>query len=214
MKTTREALKTPIKVLLVTTLVIVLLGIGAFSVTKVGALQGSNGEITLEKATDIALKDAGFQKNEVSILKTKPDRDNGINKYDIEFLVDGIEYDYEIDATSGRIVKKELDREYANNTTKTDPAPSTTPTPDPAPNATPTPDPAPSTSYISVEEAKAKALKDAGLSSATYIKAELDRDDGIAYYDVEFKSGIYEYDYEINALTGAVIERDVDRDDD
>ena len=111
MKTTREALKTPIKVLLVTALVIVLLGIGAFSVTKVGALQGSNGEITLEKATDIALKDAGFQKDEVSILKTKPDRDNGINKYDIEFLVDGIEYDYEINALTGAVIERDVDRD-------------------------------------------------------------------------------------------------------
>ena len=117
MKTTREALKTPIKVLLVTTLVIVLLGLGAFSVIKVGALQGSNGEITLEKATDIALKDAGFQKDEVSILKTKPDRDNGINKYDIEFLVDGIEYDYEIDAQTGEILKKDVPKAPAAATT-------------------------------------------------------------------------------------------------
>lgn len=216
MKTTREALKTPIKVVLVTALVIVLLGLGAFSVSKVGALQGSNGDITLEKAIDIALKDAGFESSEATITKSKPDRDDGINKYDVEFLVDGIEYDYEIDATNGRIIKKERDREYIA-------APSTTPsTPQadlaPSTSASPSQQPAPSTSndtsYISVEDAKTKALADAGLTNATYIKAELDRDDGKTFYEIEFKSGGYEYDYEIDALTGAVLDKDIDRDDD
>ena len=71
MKTTRETLKTPIKVVLVTSLVILLLGLGAFSVMSVGALQGSNGSITLDKATEIALKDAGFEKSEVTNYKDK-----------------------------------------------------------------------------------------------------------------------------------------------
>lgn len=216
MKTTREALKTPIKVVLVTALVIVLLGLGAFSVSKVGALQGSNGDITLEKAIDIALKDAGFESSEATITKSKPDRDDGINKYDVEFLVDGIEYDYEIDATNGRIIKKELDREYGSKPSTTP----STPQADPAPStpAAPSQQPAPSTSndtsYISLEDAKTKALADAGLTNATYIKAELDRDDGKTFYEIEFKSGGYEYDYEIDALTGAILDKDIDRDDD
>ena len=234
MKTTREALKTPIKVVLVTALVIVLLGLGAFSVSKVGALQGSNGDITLEKAIEIALKDAGFESSEATITKSKPDRDDGINKYDVEFLVDGIEYDYEIDATNGRIIKKELDREYGSkpsttpSTPQADQAPSTStePSQQPATSTPVTPEvpsqqPAPKvsntstdTSYISVEDAKAKALADAGLTDATYIKAELDRDDGKTFYEIEFKSGGYEYDYEIDALTGAVLDKDIDRDDD
>ena len=112
MKNKREVLKTPIKILLVSGLVIVLLGLGAFSLARVGALQDSNGEITLDQAVDIALKDAGFAKEGVSFLKSKPDSDDMISKYDIEFLAGGIEYDYEIDAMTGTVIEKDVDRYY------------------------------------------------------------------------------------------------------
>ena len=112
MKNKREVLKTPTKVLLVSGLIIVLLVLGAFSLTRVGALQGSNEAITLDQAVDIALKDAGFTKEGVSFLKSKPDRDDMISKYDIEFQINGIEYDYEIDATTGAVIEKDVDRYY------------------------------------------------------------------------------------------------------
>ena len=38
-----------------------------------------------------------------------------------------------------------------------------------------------------------------------FSKAELDRDDMVVHYDIEFVSGKYEYEYEINAETGKVI---------
>lgn len=57
-------------------------------------------------------------------------------------------------------------------------------------------------------------LNHAGQSaSAVYFdKAELDYDDGIQKYELEFVSGNTEYDYEIDAVTGAILE--YDRDDD
>ena len=55
----------------------------------------------------------------------------------------------------------------------------------------------------------------AGLSEgkATELKAELDREDGRQQYEVEFKAGGYEYDYEIDAQTGKILEWDKDFDD-
>lgn len=66
--------------------------------------------------------------------------------------------------------------------------------------------------YIGEERAKELALQHAGVSAAkaTFIKAKLDREDGRMVYDVEFYSGQTEYDYEIDALTGAVISYDHD----
>lgn len=65
---------------------------------------------------------------------------------------------------------------------------------------------------ISVETAKEKALADAGVSAsaATFTKAKLDYDDGISVYDIEFYISGYEYDYEINAKTGAVRSKDIE----
>lgn len=70
----------------------------------------------------------------------------------------------------------------------------------------------PAGSYITEQSAKDAALKHAGVSAskATFLKAKLERDDGRMVYDVEFYSGQTEYDYEIDALTGAVLSFDHD----
>lgn len=63
---------------------------------------------------------------------------------------------------------------------------------------------------IGVDAAKSIALKHAGVSSASFMKAYLDYDDGIRVYDIEFTAGNKEYDYEINAYTGKILDHDVD----
>lgn len=68
-------------------------------------------------------------------------------------------------------------------------------------------------SLISAEDAKAKALAHAGLSAGevTFIQSKLDWEDGRQVYDVEFYTADYkEYDYEIDAVTGAVVSFDQD----
>ncbi|MCD8376547.1 MAG: PepSY domain-containing protein, partial [Oscillospiraceae bacterium] len=58
--------------------------------------------------------------------------------------------------------------------------------------------------------AQEAALAHAGLtaSQVTKLKVELDREDGV--YEVDFKYNGMEYEYEINAYTGAVVGYDVD----
>ena len=69
--------------------------------------------------------------------------------------------------------------------------------------------------YIGESKAKELALKHAGLSGkeVSFVRVELDRDDGRMFYEVEFYSGSREYDYEIDALTGAVVDFDSDIED-
>ncbi|MBR0092210.1 MAG: PepSY domain-containing protein, partial [Lachnospiraceae bacterium] len=45
---------------------------------------------------------------------------------------------------------------------------------------------------------------------ATFTKAHLDYDDGIAVYEIEFIAGTMEYDVEVDARTGAVREFDAE----
>ncbi len=70
----------------------------------------------------------------------------------------------------------------------------------------------PAKNYISVDKAKEAALKHAGLAATavTFTKAKLDKDDGKVKYEVEFYSGQKEYEYEIDAHTGKVLESSVD----
>ncbi|WP_297134874.1 PepSY domain-containing protein [Terrisporobacter sp.] len=70
-------------------------------------------------------------------------------------------------------------------------------------------------SKITIEKAKDIALKHANLTNdkVTFIKAEEGIDNGVKKYDIEFYSDKTEYDYEINADTGEIIEYDKDVED-
>ncbi len=65
--------------------------------------------------------------------------------------------------------------------------------------------------YISLSKAKQVALAD--VPGATVVKAEFDKDDGIAVYEVELVKGAYEYEYKIDAKTGKILEKDRDWND-
>ena len=69
--------------------------------------------------------------------------------------------------------------------------------------------------YIGDQAALEIALKDAGLaqSDCTEIEVELDLDDAVVHYDVGFKSGGLEYDYDIDAISGAILEGKSEVDD-
>ena len=64
--------------------------------------------------------------------------------------------------------------------------------------------------YIGIERAKAIALRDAGVSGVTFVKAKIDYEDGVRVYDVEFYKDNVEYDYEIDAVTGQIRKKDLD----
>lgn len=68
-------------------------------------------------------------------------------------------------------------------------------------------------SYVGQAKAREAALKHAGLKAdaVTFTKTQLDRENGKAVYEIEFTAATKEYDYEIDALTGAVIKGKIDR---
>ena len=65
--------------------------------------------ITVEEAKEIALKHANLTSSKVSFMKSEFDFDDGVKKYDIEFYYNNREYNYEIDANTGRILSYEQD---------------------------------------------------------------------------------------------------------
>ena len=147
--------------------------------------------IGVEKAKAIALKDAKV--SDVTFVKVKLDTEDGVKVYDVEFYKGNVEYDYEIDAITGQIREKDLDIENYTIPQKKNKNKNSN-----------------NTSDIGVEKAKEIALKDAGVSGVTFVKAKLDYDDGIRVYDIEFYKNNVEYDYEIDATTGQIREKDLD----
>ncbi|MCD8155038.1 MAG: PepSY domain-containing protein [Clostridiales bacterium] len=166
------------------------------------AASGSTGtSITLAEAEEIALADAGLTEEEktlVTFTEEKSDYDDGLSVYDLEFFSDTTAYDYEISADTGDILSFSTEVTAVSGSTGTGSAAS-----------------ASDDSYISVEEAKTVALETAGLSASevTFKKAKLDKEDGSMVYEIEFYQGQMEYEFEINATTGAVLKYEKDWDD-
>lgn len=67
--------------------------------------------ISEEEAKNIALKDAGVKETDVTILSVKQEIDDGVEEYEVDFKVGTTEYDYAIDAVSGKILEKDVDVE-------------------------------------------------------------------------------------------------------
>ena len=176
------------------------------------AANNPSGDIGIERAKQIALSHAGLSQGSVSFVKAELDYEDGVKVYDIEFYSGNVEYDYEINAASGTIISVDRDIEnYSIPTAAPAPAPAPTPAPTAAPTPAPTQPAAPST--ISADRAKQIALSHAGVGGASFTKVELDTDDGVAVYEIEFKVDNVEYDYEINAVSGAIISSKSEVDD-
>lgn len=69
------------------------------------------GLIPEERAKELALANAGFSKEQVTFTKCKLDYDDGVTKYEVEFTVNGVEYEIEINAKTEEILKSEIDRD-------------------------------------------------------------------------------------------------------
>lgn len=74
---------------------------------------------------------------------------------------------------------------------------------------------APSALAVTLEEARQAALDHAGLvgDAVTFTEQQEDREDGVIVFDVEFFWDGAEYDYEIDAATGAILAFDNDLSD-
>lgn len=150
--------------------------------------QNNGTSITLDRAKEIALADAGLSTSQVTFTEQKTDYENGVLVYELEFLTNSTKYSYEIRQSDGSIYSKSHEMLHGSNNTQN--------------NA----------NRISLEDAKNKALADANLSSSqvTFTKSELDFDDGILVYELEFYSSSHKYEYEINANTGTIISKDIE----
>ena len=153
-------------------------------------------EVSLDGAKAAALKDAGVSESDVTYKKAELDYDHGTQVYDIEFYTSDTEYEYEIDASGGTVLEKNIEQfQIQTNPTNSDINSS-------------------GNNYIGVDRAKEIALNHAQLneSDVQFVKAKLENDDGGAEYEIEFNSGRKEYDYTIDAVSGNIIEYDADYD--
>ena len=141
----------------------------------------STGAVDEAKAQEIALAHAGVKAADATITKSKLDYEDGRQVYEIEWYANGAKYDYEIAVATGEIVNSGYEAKTVVGTGN---------------NAT-------------VSEATAKQTALARVSGATekdIYEWKLDYDDGRTEYEGKIIYGGTEYEFTIDANTGAVLE--------
>ena len=72
--------------------------------------QVSGGMLTQDEALAKALEHAKLKKDQVDFIKkVELDYEHGVKVYEITFFKDGFEYEYDIDADTGSVLKFEKD---------------------------------------------------------------------------------------------------------
>lgn len=185
--------------------------------------------LTLEEAKALALADAKVSEDQAEVSREALSQDNGVWVYEFHFRTQEAQYQYLINANTGEVrsmiketfiypspeptdpVMPSLPAETAQPSVSIPPVPSSQP---PA-SAQPAPSPAPSqpaSMYIGMDRAKAIALEHAGLTDSRVIFTHLSmgREDGRMVYEVEFRLNGTEYEYEIDASTGRIVDHERD----
>ncbi len=145
-----------------------------------------------EAALQTALKDAGVNEADASRIRVTMDRDDGMLVYEVRFDAAEVEYDYEIDAESGRIISTDVerwdddDRDDRNRTANANVA-------------------------VSRDEAVKTALGKVSGATEKDVRIELDYDDGRYRYEGDIIYNGIEYDFEIDADSGRILEWEEDR---
>ena len=142
-----------------------------------------SGMIGEEKAKEIALNHAGLTEDQTQRLLVKRDYDDGRSIYEVEFYGEGRdEYDYEIDAVTGEIVA--FDTDLHDHGTA----------------------PSEGQSQVSEEQVRQTVLERVPGASAENIFLHLEWDDGRLEYEGELIYDNMEYEFKIDAYSGAVTE--------
>ena len=79
-------------------------------IEKLSANTRNDGIIDVDEVKRIVLEDSKFSAEQVAYTKVESDYDDGRTEYEIDFFADGMEYSYTLDASSGKILEKEVER--------------------------------------------------------------------------------------------------------
>ena len=155
---------------------------------KSGSIIYAGKFITLSEAKKIALDDAGCTDKVSFTEETLVSGGIKTPYYRLVFADAKTQWTYRIDAVLGIVLEK---KQKETATTESDTA-----------------------DFISLEEAKKIALKDAGLDEATqkivFTREELSRNSGKPCYILEFYTDKCAYSYKVDAVSGDILEKNIE----
>lgn len=169
----------------------------------------SKDPISQSKAMEYAAKDAGFETSEVTFTEQSYDKDD--NQYDFTFHTSTEKFEYEIDGNKGDVISKS--KEAMKNTGATNNGTTN--------NGNTTND----TNTGSTTDATGNNLNEeqwtflnqalthfqVSKDEISGVKVEMDTENGVATYDIEFYKGQAEYSCEIQIDNKAILSSDIDQ---
>lgn len=167
--------------------------------------------IGADAAAEAALKHSKVNEKDADISSVLLVEQNGMMLYEVCFSTKDNQYEYLLDASTGRV---ESWRKAAIAEAVTEPAIAASgelkPTASPEPTATPAPEKN-ATVLIGEDEAKKLAMGHANITEKdlSSIECKLELDGLSLIYDIEMKTKLMEYDYEIDAISGEIISFDI-----
>ena len=151
------------------------------------------GLLTMEEAEAIAVKSVGG-----TVTGIELDRELVGDIYEVEVKTNGFEYDLDIDAKTGKVLRTDKENDNDDDFDNDD-----------------------SDDKMIVQNGKfitEKAAVNIAMKQAkgTVTEVKLDEDDGRVVYEIEIRDGKYDYDFDIDAISGEVLkfEKDSDKDND
>lgn len=145
-------------------------------------------EITLigeEEAVSAALEHAGLETADT--VECELDKDHGKFYYEIEIVAGETEYEYLVDAVSGKVIRHQ--KEHAEQKR-----------PQPETEAAP--------AVVDPDTVKQTVLAHAGVTEVSEYECELKRDHGKLIYEIEFETAGAEYEYIVDAVSGEIMRFD------
>ena len=169
--------------------------------------------IGVEAAKSAAFAHAGLDASQVTMGEVDFDYEDGRMVYELEFYANGAEYEYDIDASTGAVVKSSQEGGRTQTGSGAGSGGASGNVSSGAGSGTAQSGAGGTSADIGREAALAAALNHAGVSQDQVYGLEVKQeyDDGRLEYEIEFKTGGWEYEYTISAADGAIL--DYERDD-
>lgn len=193
------------KLIIIPALLVAIGGGAAIAQTDFFVKAYANPAITAQQAKEIALKELNG-----TIVDFDYDSDAFTPHYEIEIVKDNEKVEYNINASSGdvkvkarEVIQATLPSTNASDVTQKSTTNVQTIPAQPVLQAT-------STTLISQEQAVKIAKTKA---SGQVKKVDIDEDDNRLVYEIEIRNGKTEYEFEIDAVTGAILKYEEDLED-
>lgn len=178
---------------------LVLAGVATWCIAGCGM---GGADIGKDKAQEIAMQDAGVSEDEISRLRVTKDTEDGRRVYEVEFSLGNTDYDYEVAAADGEILSSAREEsQNAQQETQDQAAKEQNPVQSQEQNQT-----SAVQTKLSMDDARALALKRVPGAGENDIRIELDWDDGQYKYEGDIIHEQIEYEFEIDANTGTFLE--------